>query len=126
MSANLESGEILEQVVHASHLARIRNVVFMGMGEPLNNYDAVLAALRAMTTVFCLAPKHLTLSTMGFFRSPLRRGLRSDVANSASVNSQFRKGMRLNIDRALPDPVPTEATPLLAEPAAAESSSRGP
>ncbi|POM65425.1 23S rRNA methyltransferase [Phytophthora palmivora] len=37
----------------------------MGMGEPLNNYDAVLAAIRAMTKVFGLAPKYITLSTVG-------------------------------------------------------------
>jgi adenine C2-methylase RlmN of 23S rRNA A2503 and tRNA A37 len=63
--ADLCSGEILEQLAHANRVAPIRNVVFMGMGEPLNNYDAVLAAIRAMTKVFGLAPKHITLSTVG-------------------------------------------------------------
>lgn len=63
--ADLCSGEILEQLAHANRVAPIRNVVFMGMGEPLNNYYAVLAAIRAMTTVFGLAPKHITLSTVG-------------------------------------------------------------
>ncbi|KAG2529864.1 hypothetical protein JM18_002642 [Phytophthora kernoviae] len=63
--ADLCSGEILEQLAHANKIAPIRNVVFMGMGEPLNNYDAVLAAIRAMTKVFGLAPKHITLSTVG-------------------------------------------------------------
>ncbi|CAI5744219.1 unnamed protein product [Peronospora destructor] len=63
--ADLCSGEILEQLAHANRVAPIRNVVFMGMGEPLNNYDAVLAAIRAMTKVFRLAPKYITLSTVG-------------------------------------------------------------
>ncbi|TDH68833.1 hypothetical protein CCR75_009792 [Bremia lactucae] len=63
--ADLCSGEILEQLAHANRVARIRNVVFMGMGEPLNNYDAVLAAIRAMTRVFEIAPKFITLSTVG-------------------------------------------------------------
>ncbi|KAJ0405573.1 hypothetical protein P43SY_009622 [Pythium insidiosum] len=63
--ADLLSGEILEQLAHANQVAPIRNVVFMGMGEPLNNYDAVLATIRAMTSVFGLAPKHITLSTVG-------------------------------------------------------------
>lgn len=63
--ADLCSGEILEQLAYANTVAPIRNVVFMGMGEPLNNYDAVLAAIRAMTSVFGLAPKHITLSTVG-------------------------------------------------------------
>ena len=42
---SLAAGEIVEQVVwiqHAVAPARVRNVVFMGMGEPLANYDAVL------------------------------------------------------------------------------------
>lgn len=63
--ADLMSGEILEQLAYANTVAPIRNVVFMGMGEPLNNYDAVLAAIKAMTSVFSLAPKHITLSTVG-------------------------------------------------------------
>lgn len=63
--ADLCSGEILEQLAFANRVAPIRNVVFMGMGEPLNNYDSVLAAIRAMTSVFGLAPKHITLSTVG-------------------------------------------------------------
>ena len=47
--------------------AGIRNVVFMGMGEPLNNYAAVLAALGPMTDPrgFALAPRHVTVSTVG-------------------------------------------------------------
>lgn len=63
--ADLWSGEILEQLAFANTVAPIRNVVFMGMGEPLNNYDAVLQAIKAMTSVFGLAPKHITLSTVG-------------------------------------------------------------
>ncbi|OQR88025.1 Major Facilitator Superfamily (MFS) [Thraustotheca clavata] len=63
--ADLAAGEILEQLAHAFCVAPIRNVVFMGMGEPLNNYDAVLGAIKAMTSVFGLAPKYITLSTVG-------------------------------------------------------------
>ena len=40
---NLTSGEILEQLYHASRIEKIRGVVFMGMGEPLDNYSAVLS-----------------------------------------------------------------------------------
>ncbi|KAG6406675.1 hypothetical protein SASPL_134284 [Salvia splendens] len=64
--SNLTSGEILEQLVHASRISAIRNVVFMGMGEPLNNYSAVVDAIRAMTAFpFQLSPKKITLSTVG-------------------------------------------------------------
>ncbi|KAL5713639.1 hypothetical protein ACHQM5_015695 [Ranunculus cassubicifolius] len=64
--SNLTSGEILEQLVHASRLCHIRNVVFMGMGEPFNNYNSVVDAVRAMTKFpFQLSPKRVTISTVG-------------------------------------------------------------
>lgn len=59
--ANLNPGEILEQLCknrysttnsidHANQVEKIRNVVFMGMGEPLDNYDAVLDAVDVMAS----------------------------------------------------------------------------
>ncbi|CAM9704261.1 unnamed protein product [Ectocarpus sp. 4 AP-2014] len=67
LKGDLTAGEILEQVLHASRVSPIRNVVFMGMGEPLNNYDAVLASIRGMadSRMFKLSPRHITLSTVG-------------------------------------------------------------
>ena len=64
---HLNAGEICEQLWHANHYRTVRNVVFMGMGEPLNNYPAVRAAVRAMTDVhrFRLSPTHVTVSTVG-------------------------------------------------------------
>jgi len=47
---NLTTGEIVEQVAHAKRIEpRVRNIVFMGMGEPLNNYDAVVDAIRCVS-----------------------------------------------------------------------------
>lgn len=45
----------------------VRNVVFMGMGEPLDNFDAVRTAVAVMTDsrAFGVAPKHVTVSTVG-------------------------------------------------------------
>ena len=67
LKGNLSAGEIVEQLVHASRRDKVRNVVFMGMGEPLHNYDAVLSAVRAMvdTNRFGLAPSRVTVSTVG-------------------------------------------------------------
>lgn len=64
---DLWAGEIVEQLMHAQlHCSiPIRNIVFMGMGEPLNNYDAVLGAIYVMTKCFGLAPRHITVSTVG-------------------------------------------------------------
>ncbi|KNA22018.1 hypothetical protein SOVF_037890 [Spinacia oleracea] len=64
--SNLSTGEIVEQLVHASRISNIRNIVFMGMGEPLNNYSALVEAIRMMTTFpFQLSPKKITVSTVG-------------------------------------------------------------
>ena len=66
---NLSSGEILEQLVFANRIndTPMRNVVFMGMGEPLNNYANVVEAVRIMTSPrgFGLAASRVTVSTVG-------------------------------------------------------------
>jgi 23S rRNA (adenine2503-C2)-methyltransferase len=64
---HLTSGEMLEQVLRASHASpqRVANVVFMGMGEPLANVDAVLDALQRMHDDLGLSARHLTVSTVG-------------------------------------------------------------
>ncbi|HEV2810441.1 MAG TPA: 23S rRNA (adenine(2503)-C(2))-methyltransferase RlmN [Acidimicrobiales bacterium] len=65
---NLHVGEIVEQVVRAARAARPRrltNVVFMGMGEPLANYDRVWGAVRRLHDDLGLSARHLTLSTIG-------------------------------------------------------------
>jgi len=66
---NLETAEIIGQFLLAEQVLgeRITNVVFMGMGEPLLNYEAVTAAIRLMTWGKrpLVAPRHITLSTAG-------------------------------------------------------------
>lgn len=72
LSRNLEAAEIVEQVTFArSELAqrgqRITNVVLMGMGEPLYNYDAVVKAVRILLngTGLAIGTRKITLSTAG-------------------------------------------------------------
>ena len=69
---HLTAGEIVGQVLHIIQLQRdqnqpLRNVVFMGMGESLHNYDATMKALDIMTDHqgLAMAPKHITISTVG-------------------------------------------------------------
>ncbi|CAA3024526.1 dual-specificity RNA methyltransferase [Olea europaea subsp. europaea] len=77
---NLSSGEIVEQLVHASRISAIRNVVFMGMGEPLNNYASVVEAIRVMTaSPFQLSPKKITVSTVGIIHAINK--LQTDIPN---------------------------------------------
>jgi 23S rRNA (adenine2503-C2)-methyltransferase len=74
---HLSSGEIVEQVVRAGAEARaggrrLSNVVFMGMGEPLANYDRVWAAVERLHEDVGLSARHLTLSTVGIVPGIIR------------------------------------------------------
>ncbi len=67
---NLDAGEMVAQVLRAMELlgrARPGNVVFMGIGEPLANYEPVLEAVRLLNHPdgLCIGARHLTLSTCG-------------------------------------------------------------
>ncbi len=69
---HLTTGEIVAQVLHVSRILRrrgqkLRNIVLMGMGEPLHNYDATMKALDIIMdhNGLSIAPKHITLSTVG-------------------------------------------------------------
>jgi 23S rRNA (adenine2503-C2)-methyltransferase len=64
---HLSAGEIVEQVLRAQHASpqRVSNVVFMGMGEPLANVDAVLDACTRLHDDVGISARHLTVSTVG-------------------------------------------------------------
>ncbi|MET0628290.1 MAG: 23S rRNA (adenine(2503)-C(2))-methyltransferase RlmN [Acidimicrobiia bacterium] len=64
---HLDAGEIVEQVARAAHAApqRVSNVVFMGMGEPLANYDNTWAAVERLHADFGISARRLTVSTVG-------------------------------------------------------------
>ncbi len=62
---NLTADEIVEQVVHARREMRIGRVVFMGMGEPSHNLDAVLAAVAVLHREGLISLRKQTLSTVG-------------------------------------------------------------
>lgn len=72
---HLEAGEIVAQAAYAQAFLRqigmpgvpehLTNIVFMGMGEPLANYDRVREALRRMIEVTGLSARSITVSTVG-------------------------------------------------------------
>lgn len=65
---HLTAGEVLEQVMFAVRAAaprRLSNVVFMGMGEPLANYNVTINAVRRLHEYRGLSARHLTVSTVG-------------------------------------------------------------
>jgi len=66
----LTSSEIVEQVFHFDRELkakgeRLSNIVFMGMGEPLNNYKNVMEAVRFINKEFGIGARHITISTVG-------------------------------------------------------------
>ena len=72
LQRNMSTAEIVEQVVRAVQRARPRrlsNVVFMGMGEPMANYKAVIGAIRRLTEPapdgLGMSARGITLSTVG-------------------------------------------------------------
>jgi len=64
---NLKTEEILEQVLVFKRKERIRNIVFMGMGEPFLNYDNVLSAVKILNNenTFNIGARHVSISTVG-------------------------------------------------------------
>lgn len=64
---NLSAGDILNQLFSIPEFESLTNIVFMGMGEPMDNLDAVLAACNILTSDWGLgwSPKRITVSTVG-------------------------------------------------------------
>jgi 23S rRNA (adenine2503-C2)-methyltransferase len=107
---NLSTGEIVEQVVRARRLAlaggrRVSNVVFMGMGEPLANYERVWAAVVRLHADVGLSARHLTLSTVGIvpgIRRLAGEGLPVNLAVSLHAANDALRDSLVPINRRYP------------------------
>lgn len=88
---HLTAADVINQVLSVPRSDALTNVVFMGMGEPLDNYKVVASVLEIMTSDYGLAwsPKRITVSTVGP-RVGLTRFLEEQRANLAvSLHSPF-------------------------------------
>ncbi len=69
VTRNLKAGEIVGELLSAQreYGDRVTNVVFMGIGEPFDNYDEVMRAIRIINDPdgFCLGARRITISTCG-------------------------------------------------------------
>lgn len=90
---NLARGEILSQLIIANKMLsegrKVTNIVFMGMGEPLDNYDEVIAACKVMLdpNLFGLSKHHVTISTCGLIPEIRRLGQELPVRLAISLHS---------------------------------------
>jgi len=109
---NLTPGEIIGQVLavledNRDALQTQTNVVLMGQGEPLLNYDAVMSALRILLDAngVALSPKHVTLSTSGIVPGIERLAaepVRPKLAISLNASSDEQRDRIMPINRKYP------------------------
>jgi 23S rRNA (adenine2503-C2)-methyltransferase len=107
---HLTVGEIVEQVVRASQRARqlgrrVSNIVFMGMGEPMANLDAVWTATERFHDDLGLSARHITISTVGIIpgiRSLAQRSLPVNLAVSLHAANDTLRDELVPINRRYP------------------------
>lgn len=88
---NLTAAAIINQVLAIPDSEKLTNIVFMGMGEPMDNLDAVLTAIEVLTAPWGLAwsPKRITVSSIGKLKE-LRKLLDlTKVQIAISLHSPF-------------------------------------
>jgi 23S rRNA (adenine2503-C2)-methyltransferase len=108
---HLEAGEIVGQVLLAyrEHGDRPSNIVFMGMGEPFDNYEAVLRAIRILNNQDGLAvgARHITISTSGVIPGIERlagEGLQVELSVSLHAPGNALRDELMPVNRAYPLP----------------------
>jgi len=91
---NLKAEQIISQVIHFEEILRQRgehvtNLVFMGMGEPMANYDEMIRAVKILTHSrgFGLGQRHITISTIG---------IKSGIEKLAGENLQIGLAISLH------------------------------
>lgn len=93
---NLSAGEILNQYRSIPEWRKLSNIVYMGMGEPLDNLDEVLKSLEILTSPwgFALSPRRITVSTIGITPAMLRFLESSDAHLAVSLHTPFDEERR--------------------------------
>ncbi len=110
---NLTAGEMVSQVleIEREEKAAVSNVVFMGMGEPFYNFDAVMKAVQlfADPAGIGLSPRRITVSTIGIvpaIRRIAREGMSAKLAVSLHATDDDRRSRIVPVNRKYPlDPL---------------------
>lgn len=90
-TANLTANEIINQIQSLPEREKLTNIVFMGMGEPLDNTDEVFKALKILTAPYGYgwSPKRITVSTIGMIKGLKRFLDESDCHLAVSLHSPY-------------------------------------
>jgi len=109
---NLNEAEIVDQFLTASRdlgqgPGALTNVVFMGMGEPMNNYTAVVGAIRrwARSDTLNFSPRRVTISTIGlvpFMERLTAEGLPVNLAISLHAPNDELRSRLIPVNRKYP------------------------
>ena len=88
---NLTTGEIINQVQSLPEFEKLTNIVYMGMGEPMDNVEAVLNSIEIMTSPwgYDWSPKRITVSTIGIIPAMNTFLERSQAHLAVSLHSPF-------------------------------------
>ncbi|MCM8757500.1 MAG: 23S rRNA (adenine(2503)-C(2))-methyltransferase RlmN [Candidatus Omnitrophica bacterium] len=84
---DLKVGEIIEQILYLNSHHRLTNIVFMGIGEPLDNYENVLKAIRIINSKEALnfGARRITISTCGIIPA-IRKLIEEDLQIELSIS----------------------------------------
>lgn len=90
---NLTAGEILNQYRSIPEWKKLTNIVYMGMGEPLDNLSEVLKSLEILTSSwgFGLSPRRITVSTIGITPAMINFLEKSEAHLAVSLHSPFEE-----------------------------------
>jgi len=109
-SRNLEPAEIINQIIHMKHLTKerpISHIVFMGVGEPLDNYDNLMSAIRIINAKngLNIGARRITVSTCGVIpkiKKLSQEGLQIELAISLHGFNNESRNVLMPVNRRYP------------------------
>ncbi len=108
LKRNLKPHEIIDQVISVNRLImpeRIANIVLMGMGEPLANYDNVVEAIVRIVGIMKMSPRKITISTSGIPQKIIELGkkaLKVNLAISLNATTDALRNVIMPINKSYP------------------------
>lgn len=95
--SNLTAGEIINQIRSLPEKDNLTNIVYMGMGEPFDNYQNVMQSLQILTSDwgFAMSPRRITVSTIGIIGAMTKFLDNSECHLAVSLHTPFDEERRI-------------------------------